>query len=90
MKDFSKMMFFLATGFAAGAVLGVLFAPEKGEITRSKVRDKASELGDEVAEKYDQEIERLQKRINELKKRFAEELSDSLSQDEEKTAETTA
>ena len=54
MKDFTKMMFFLSAGFAAGAIAGILFAPDKGEITRGKVREKANELGDDVAEKYDE------------------------------------
>lgn len=74
MKDFTKMMFFLSAGFAAGAIAGILFAPDKGEITRGKVREKANELGDDVAEKYDEEIERLQSKINELKDRFADEV----------------
>jgi len=74
MKDFTKMMFFLSAGFAAGAIAGILFAPDKGEITRGKVREKANELGDDVAEKYDEEIERLQSKIDELKDRFADEV----------------
>jgi gas vesicle protein len=74
MKDFTKMMFFLSAGFAAGAIAGILFAPDKGEITRGKVREKAAELGDDVADKYDDEIDRLQSKINELKGRFAEEV----------------
>ncbi|RLD26607.1 MAG: YtxH domain-containing protein [Bacteroidetes bacterium] len=74
MKDFTKMMFFLSAGFAAGAIAGILFAPDKGEITRGKVREKANELGDDVAEKYDEEIERLQNKIDDLKDRFADEV----------------
>lgn len=74
MKDFTKMMFFLSAGFAAGAIAGILFAPDKGEITRGKVREKANELGDDVAEKYDEEITRLQRKIDDLKNRFADEV----------------
>ena len=74
MKDFTKMMFFLSAGFAAGAIAGILFAPDKGEITRGKVREKANELGDDVAEKYDEEIARLQRKIDDLKNRFADEV----------------
>jgi len=74
MKDFTKMMFFLSAGFAAEAIAGILFAPDKGEITRGKVREKANELGDDVAEKYDEEIERLQNKIDDLKDRFADEV----------------
>lgn len=74
MKDFTKMMFFLSAGFAAGAIAGILFAPDKGEITRGKVREKANEYGEDVAEKYDEEIDRLQQKINDLKDRFADEV----------------
>jgi gas vesicle protein len=49
-------------GIAAGSVLGILFAPEKGTKTRRKLKDKASELSDEISrkirklEKIDEEI----------------------------------
>jgi gas vesicle protein len=82
MKDFTKMMFFLSAGFAAGAIAGILFAPDKGEITRDKVREKANEYGDDVAEKYDEEIERLQRKINDLKDRFANEVIANVVGDE--------
>lgn len=58
----SSSVFGLLTGLAAGAVLGLLFAPEKGEETRRKVREAAldgyddlkdtlSDWGDRVGER---------------------------------------
>lgn len=43
--------FALLTGVAAGAVLGILFAPDKGEESRKKVKKAAEDCFDKVKEK---------------------------------------
>lgn len=59
-----KVLSSVLAGAAAGAILGILFAPDKGTETRRKiaekgsglvdsVKDKVSEYSDVISEKYD-------------------------------------
>ena len=44
MKNSSKVLTALAAGVAAGGVLGVLFAPDKGTVTREKISSNGKKL----------------------------------------------
>ena len=79
MKDVSKVMLLLAAGFTAGAVAGILFAPDKGDETRKRIKAKAGELGEDVEKAYDEEIERLKDKINKLRSRFTDEVSNAIN-----------
>ena len=46
MKDQSKVIVAVIAGLAAGAVLGMLLAPEKGEQSRKKIASLAKDLVD--------------------------------------------
>lgn len=48
MKGTSKILLGVITAAAAGAVIGMLFAPDKGNEIRSKVKKTANELADEL------------------------------------------
>lgn len=55
-------------GLTAGIVVGILFAPDKGSVTREKIADKASDLKD----KFNDFIDNLAGEADE----FADEATD--------------
>ncbi len=59
MRDNTKILIALLAGMAAGAALGILFAPEKGSDTRDKLSDSLKNLGDSIKDRAAEEIENL-------------------------------
>lgn len=47
-----KLFMGLLTGLATGAVLGVLFAPDKGSVTRRKIAEAGEDYAETVKEKF--------------------------------------
>ena len=52
-----KIVLSIAAGMAAGVVLGVLFAPDKGSTTRKKIVQKRDDVVDGLSEKVNELIE---------------------------------
>lgn len=59
MTDNTKTAIALLAGLAAGAALGLLFAPSKGSDTRDKLSESLKNLGDTIREKAAEEIDNL-------------------------------
>lgn len=91
MKSAEKIIISFATGVGLGALLGILFAPEKGSDTRRNIKDKAEEyyhkMGDmleEVKEKAIRKRNEIQENIHELIAEGEDELTDELIEEDEK------
>jgi gas vesicle protein len=59
MGDGTKVILALLAGVAAGAALGILFAPEKGTDTRDKLSESLNSLTDTIKETAASELEKL-------------------------------
>lgn len=51
MKAVKVVLLGVLAGLAAGAALGILFAPDKGLYTRKKIANKVQQYADEIKEK---------------------------------------
>lgn len=62
-------------GAATGAALGLLFAPDKGELTRKRIARQASDLSSNVKDGIDESVEDMKKYVtnvvDDVKERFS-------------------
>lgn len=52
MSNTVKILTALAAGAAAGIILGVLFAHDKGSETRNKIKEQGKKFADDIKDKY--------------------------------------
>ncbi len=67
MKNAGKIISALAAGVAVGALLGVLFAPDKGSETRKKLDKQGKKMAEDVKETFDKVREKLDGLKEEMK-----------------------
>lgn len=91
MNDNTKVVATLLAGLAAGAALGLLFAPERGSETRDKLNDALKNLGDSIKDRAAEEIENLsglrESVVDKFKNSFSKEGFDSSVQNQPSVSE---
>jgi len=70
-----KAILGVVAGVAAGAVLGILFAPQKGRDTRKKVVKKGEELADAIDQRMDQKLEAFEQQLDDVLRGFIGRIS---------------
>lgn len=63
----SKVLASLLIGAAAGAVVGLLLAPDKGSETRKKISKKTGEFGDGIKNKFGEVKETLKGKYDNIR-----------------------
>jgi len=82
-----KLITGILAGAAAGAILGILFAPDKGTETRKKIAKKGTDLTDAVKNGFTSMSDALSKKYESIKNDTAELLEkgrDKLTKEESK------
>jgi gas vesicle protein len=78
MNNTGKVFAAMLAGATAGAILGVLFAPEKGSKTRKKIKEKGVNFAGEVKDKFRKgkaKIDNLKEKFENNMKEKAEEMA---------------
>ncbi|WP_269241839.1 YtxH domain-containing protein [Flavobacterium limnophilum] len=74
-----KLVLGVLGGLAAGALMGVLFAPEKGSKTRRKIMNKANDGADALKDKFDSLLESMNDKYEDIWKAKDELISEGES-----------
>jgi gas vesicle protein len=62
----NKQIIGALTGVAIGAAIGILFAPNKGAVTRKKFKRKSFAFDDELEKKFDDLIESITEQFDDV------------------------
>jgi gas vesicle protein len=71
-----ELLLGVLAGVAVGALLGILFAPDKGSVTRKKISKKGEDYADVLREKFEEFLESISQQYEKVK----EEVNDFTEQ----------
>ena len=63
----SKVVLGVLAGAAAGAILGILYAPDSGAATRQKIGEKTTDVSDSIKEKFSDFVDSLSNKFSQAK-----------------------
>lgn len=67
MNDHSKLALAAVAGIAVGAIIGILFAPDKGSEIRCKIKNALKDLGGSMKDLSEKGLESVNKVTEEVK-----------------------
>jgi len=76
MNTSGKILAAVAAGIAAGAVLGILFAPDKGSETRRKIKEEGKKFADDVKDKFSKGKEQFNGYKEDIEKKVREKVDE--------------
>lgn len=72
-----KLFWGVLAGVAAGAVLGILLAPEKGSVTREKLVQKGEDYADAIKEKFNSMVDSVSEKFEQVKNEVDKDIPSS-------------
>ena len=72
MNSGSKVLLGVMAGAAAGAILGILFAPERGPETRRRISTKSSEAAESLKSKFNDLVDNIASKFESTKSEAAD------------------
>ena len=80
----------ILAGVALGAAAGILFAPEKGEKTRKRLKDGYYEKKDELSDKFDALSDKMKSRFSKKKADLESTFDDLIANVDDKSSDIIA
>lgn len=77
-----KVLLGLLAGVAAGALLGVLFAPDKGSDTRKKIAGKKNDLTDALKDKFNEFLSQVIEKFDQVKDKVSDGTNEKFQEPE--------
>jgi len=84
-NDTAKLVGAVVVGALIGATLGVLFAPDSGSATRSKLMDGAGDLADNLKKKVREGADAIRNKVDEYTNMAEEKVDEVLNGSRQKT-----